>query len=143
MTSIVATNDLFTTNFSWLGDIFKKKKTPKTPKTPSKEYIKTKDGNKYEIHRNIPTPSGRPAVDNGDPVSECFRGLTMEQVCSRGAQLLTHFNRPTKKEELLEKYSHLSPAMKRMCIGNNILGAIRRAGHDPKVVELPKIQWDD
>ncbi len=88
MTSIVATNDLFTINFSWLGDLFKKKKPAHTP---SKEFIKTKDGNKYEIHRNIPTPSGRPAVDNGDPVSECFRGLTMEQVCSRGAQLLTHF----------------------------------------------------
>lgn len=142
MTSIVATNNiLLKINFGWLRDIFGKKK-PAT-NLPKKEYIKTKDGNKYEIHRDIPTPSGRPAIDNGDAVSECFRGLKMEQVCSRGAQLLTHFNRPTTKQELLDKYSHLSPAMKRMCIGNNIRGAIRRAGHDPKVVELPKIQWDD
>ena len=142
MTSTVVTYPRLTINFSWLGDIFKKKKK-KEPLPSNKEYIKTRDGNKYEIHRNIPTPSGRPAVDNGDPVSECFRGLTMDQVCSRGAQLLTHFNRPTTKQELSDKYAHLSPAMKRMCIGNNIRGAIRRAGFDPKVVELPKIQWDD
>ena len=120
--------------FSWLNKLFGNKKT--------KEYIKTKDGNKYEIHRGIPTPSGRPAIDNGDPVSECLRGLTTEQVLARGAQLITHYGDPTTKEALKEKYGHLTPAMTRMCVGNKIRGTIRRAGHDPKVVKLPTINWD-
>ena len=81
-------------------------------------------------------PSGRPAFDNGDAVSQILDELNIDEVFDRAVTLMSHFKKPITRKELAEKYEHLTDTMKGQSVGNAIRSAIRKAGYDPKVIDL-------
>ena len=78
--------------------------------------------------QRVRAASGKRSFDNGDAVAQLLRGQTLEDVLEIVAEQLSELHgEPTTPEALLKRYEHLNPGHIRMCVGNKLRAAYKRA----------------
>lgn len=66
--------------------------------------------------------SGHATLHNGDHVAQKLADMDLDDIYSYTATVLK-----MSKQELKDKYSHLNPGMQRMCLGNRVRAAAKKA----------------
>ena len=86
---------------------------------------------RYVTHKEAKTAGGRRKVDNNDEVAGLLRDCTTpDETFEKVAEALKYLDPENARtpDEMRAKYGHLNPGQQRMCAGNLVRGAMKRAG---------------